>query len=220
MAGKSADARFQSILSEYSEKYDIDSLSSPNDKANLYALIRNTMVIEEYQNQMYDNAVNGKEISGQDSKRVNDSLRDLTELNLAVEKQLNIDRKTRKTQQEQNFADYLVKLKQAAREFLEDEDRILKVWCKKCQIMVGRISGVYDTTEYEARFQCPQCKKNITVHRKERDVFFDVKNADWRRKYPIEIEQAKRLQEAPDIADVEDDLILGNAIEFSEEEGE
>ena len=74
--------------------------------------------------------------------------------------------------------------------------------------MVGRISGVYDTTEYNAAFQCPQCKKYTTVTRKERDIFFDVKNADWRRKYPIEVVQPKRVRNAPSI-DVADDFVIG-----------
>jgi hypothetical protein len=81
--------------------------------------------------------------------------------------------------------------------------------------MVGRISGVYDTTAYDAGFQCPQCKKYTTVKRVERDVFFDIKDADWRRKYPIEIEHSKRTN-APDTSGIEDDVILDNGVIFGD----
>ena len=38
--------RFQEILAEYSNKYDLETLNSPNDRANLEMLINNQVVVE------------------------------------------------------------------------------------------------------------------------------------------------------------------------------
>lgn len=198
---------FDKVLAEYKEKYDVDTLSSPNDIANLHAMIRNGLLIETLQARL-DELANARDgINPQEVKRVLDSIVALSEVNMNYEKTLGIDRKTRKNDASESVADYLTTLRHRAKEWL-DETRLIKVHCKACSIMVGRISGVYDTTAYQASFQCPQCKKNIIVRREEKDVFFDVKDADWRRKYPVEIEQAKRTK-TPAMRDVEADVLLG-----------
>lgn len=212
------EEQFKITLEEYSKRYDIESLSNPNDVANLETMIRNQIIIKTLQRQMSELAVEGDADKLMDIKKINDSITSLTAANIQLEKALAIDRKTRKGEQEQSVVDYINTIKKLAREFLDDNQRLTKVHCKYCKIMVGRISGVYDTTEFEARFQCPQCKKFITISRKERDVFFDIKDADWRRKHPIEIIQAKRLKDAPDVENTEDDLVIGDDIEYGEVE--
>jgi rubrerythrin len=210
------EVKFERILNEYSKRYDIESLSNPNDLANLHTMIRNQLVIEELQRRMHELAQDDAVEEAMNIKKLNDSITALADTNMKYEKSLAIDRKTRKTEQEQSVVDYMNSLKRLAKEFIEE--RLTKVSCKSCKILVGRISGVYDTTEYEARFQCPQCKKYITVNRKERDIFFDVKDADWRRKYPIEIIQPKRLAAAPEeTTNMDNDVVIGDdSIEFGE----
>lgn len=216
LATKSIDKEYNRILAEYAQKYDIENLSSPNDQANLSNMIRNQILIEQLQARL-NTIVTANKVDPIETKKVLDSIVALSETNMGLEKTLGIDRKTRKQQQQESFPDYLAGIKKLARDFLNNEERLTRVHCKACKIMVGRISGVYDTTEYNAAFQCPQCKKYTTVTRKERDIFFDVKNADWRRKYPIEVVQAKRTKDAPHI-DVADELIIGN-IEETEDYG-
>jgi hypothetical protein len=209
MSGKKvivSGKRFDAILEEYKSKYNVDSLDSPNDTANLHAMIRNQMSIEQLQERL-DLLTSAAEIDATNIKKVLDSIVALSEINISLERTLGIDRKTRKQEASESVVDYIAALKQRAKDWLDSDQRLLKVYCKKCQIMVGRISGVYDTTAFEAGFQCPQCKKYTVVKRVERDVFFDVKGADWRRKYPIEIEQPKRSN-APDTSLIEDDLIF------------
>lgn len=196
--------KFDDILEEYAKKYDIESLSSPNDVANLHTMIRNQIIISDLQQAMSDFIREGK--IGE-LKKINDSINDFVTSNLQLERQLGIDRKTRKNDQEQSPAEYIAWLKRTATEFINRDDILLKVMCKDCKIMVGRISPVYDTTEYQAAFQCPQCKQFITVHRKERDVFFDIKDSDWRRRYPMEVIQPVKSK-APSLDDIEDDITL------------
>lgn len=203
---------FESVLAEYRAKYNVDALDSPNDVANLHSMIRNQLLIEKLQDQL-NSITEQDEIDPTQVKKILDSIVALSETNINLERTLGIDRKTRKQEASESVADYLTTLRQRAKEFIDREEILTKVYCKACQIMVGRISGVYDTTAYEASFQCPQCKKNIIVKRQEKDIFFDVKDADWRRKYPIEIEQPKRTT-APTITGVDDEMTIGNTVEY------
>lgn len=211
MAAKKSTKEFDRIYAEYKDKYDVDSLTNPNDIANLQTMIRNQLLIEQLQDQL-DDLVSSDELTAADVKKILDSIVALAQTNVQYERTLGIDRKTRKQQQEGNIVDIVLRLKALSRQFIHDDRRLLKVMCKTCKIMVGRISGVYDTTEYTAAFQCPQCKKYSTVSRKERDVFYDIKDADWRRKYPMEILQPKsRLKDAP-VIDIMDDMIIGDEL--------
>lgn len=199
---------FDRKLEEYKQKYNVESLDSPNDIANLHTMIRNQIIIEKLQDQM-TTLTEGDDIDPMQVKKILDSLVALSESNIVYERTLGIDRKSRKQEASESVADYITGLKQRAKEWIENEERLSKIQCKNgCGIMVGRISGVYETTAYEGHFQCPQCKKWTVVKRQERDIFYDVKDADWRRKYPIEVEQAKRVT-APSFDSVSDDLIIG-----------
>ncbi len=217
-ASKKVNVGFEKIYAEYREKYDVDSLTNPNDLANLKTMIRNQALIDQLQDKL-DALVDTDNLTASDVKKILDSIVALAETNIQYERTLGIDRKTRKQQQEGNIVDIVLRLKAMSRQFIDDDRRLLKVHCKPCKIMVGRISGVYDTTEYSAAFQCPQCKKYTTVTRKERDIFYDVKDADWRRKYPMEILQPKsRIKDAP-VIDVMDDMMIGDdiGIEYGDE---
>lgn len=210
MAGtrKITSKAFNDVMTQYREKYDVESLENPNDLANLETMIRNQLLIEQLQDRL-DELINAVDIDPVEIKKILDSIVALSQTNVQYERTLGIDRKTRKQQQAESVVDYIVKIKQLAKEFIDNDRRLMKVMCKSCNIMVGRISGVYETTEFGAAFQCPQCNKHITINRKERDVFFDVKNADWRRKYPMEIIQPKRNRNAPEIAG-DDELTIGD----------
>lgn len=195
---------FNNLLSDYTLKYNVEQLDSPNDISNLHTMIRNQVLIKKLQDQL--EILTEDIAAAADVKKYLDSIVALSEVNIAYERTLGIDRKTRKQTDSENVADYLTGLKQRGKEWLDE--RLTKVVCETCNIMVGRISGVYDTTFYEARFQCPQCKKQVLVKRQERDIFFDIKDADWRRPYAVDIEQPKRTN-APDTSGIEDDIILG-----------
>lgn len=211
------DIEYEKALAEYRNKYNVDQLDSPNDLASLRTMIRNQILIEQLQSNLDALARSDEGVDPMEIKKILDSIVALSQTNMQYERSLGIDRKTRKTDQAESVADYILKLKQLAVEFLDDDNRLLKVYCEDCAIMIGRISGVYDTTYYYAVFQCPQCKKQKTVTRKEKDIFFDVKDADWRRKYPIEIVQAKRNRSAPVIVEA-DDILLGMDIDTTEEQ--
>ena len=207
---------FDTILAEYQQKYNVDSLNSPNDVANLHSMIRNQLLIEKLQEQLNTLTDTNDTIDPTQVKKILDSLVALSETNIALEKTLGIDRKTRKQEASESVVDYLAALRQRAKEWLDTDERLLKVYCKACGIMVGRISGVYTTTAFDASFQCPQCKKYIITKRQERDIFFDIKDSDWRKKYPIQIQQAKRTKTHESLQPIEDEVFIGNISEYEE----
>lgn len=210
------DKEFDRIMAEYREKYDVDSLQNPNDKANLETMIRNQLLIEKLQDRL-DGIADNTDVDPMEVKKILDSITALSQTNMQYERTLGIDRKTRKTEQAESFPDYLKAIKTHGREFIDQ--RLTRVFCKSCNIMVGRISGVYDTTEFNAAFQCPQCKKYTTMVRKERDIFYDVKSPDWRRRFPMEVIQPKRAKNMPEIDIIDDVVIEEDAdIEYGEQE--
>lgn len=179
---------YDTILAEYKQRYNVDTLDSPNDLANLRQMIRNQILI----NKLQDNIEVQSSEDATALKKLLDSIVALSEININLERTLGIDRKTRKNDTSESVADYLQDLNVRAKEFVNDPKRLMRVMCRECKILVGRISGVYDSTSFSAAFQCPQCKKYATIDRKEQDIFYGVKDAEWRRKYPIEIIQSKR----------------------------
>jgi hypothetical protein len=198
---------FERILQEYGEQYNIEEdFTNPNDKANLELLIRTFMAIKKLQTRFDslseeigdpDNDNDTASVLATQLKKLNDSIKDNLSSAAAIERQLGIDRKTRKSEKEQSVVEYIQWLKKTARAFLDDDDRLKKIYCKACNIMVGRVSGVYDTTYYKVTFQCPQCQNKITVTRKAKDIFYDLPEEDreWRRKYPMEVVQPQLLDE-------------------------
>lgn len=208
------DTRLQKERDEYAKVYDIDGLDSPNDKANLNAFLRNQLIIVDLQEEINNLIEKGITESIADIKKLSDAINDLVNQNLALERALAIDRKNRKTQNKSdNPAEYIAALKLQSREFIDQ--RLTKVYCPDCKIMLLRFSAVHEHTEFELKIICPQCKKQVKVIRKERDVFFDlsIDDRDWRKKNPMEVIQSKRTQLPTNAQDLieqtEDDIIIG-----------
>lgn len=201
------DSRLKAKRLEYSKKYDIDDLTSGNDKANLEALLRNEIIIEDLQEALQTKVEEGAATNIAEIKKLNDGIRDLITTNLSLEKALGIDRTARKKEvNDQSPAEYIKALKQQAKEFLEQ--RLVKVYCEECKVMVMRFFPVHEHTKFEIKAQCSQCKKQIKVHRDEKGIFFDLPKNDraWREKYPIEIVQPKVVAE--DSIDTEEDEVF------------
>jgi hypothetical protein len=208
--------RFQEILDSYSDKYDLATLSSPNDRANLEMLINNQVIVESIQAKLQelteDDPVENIDII----QRLGSSLKDIIERNLQLERALALDRKTRNTNTSESVAEYLVNLKQVALDFLEK--RLLRVYCPDCKIMVARLSIVQEHSPFSLRVKCSQCEKDVIIEREEKDIFFDVADSAWRRKYQYKVQKAKKTESS--IEEVEDDLLLVDPEEDSDAHSE
>lgn len=219
---KTFDIRFKELWQEYENAYDLSTLNSANDKANLETIIRNAVLVEVLQQQINELAQEDATGNITEIKKLSDAARDLVDRNMSLEKQLGIDRKSRKKDNESTTGEYLLLIKTTAKEFVEK--RLIKVYCQECKIMVGRVSPVHEHTAFSTIFQCSQCGNMVSVTREQKDVFFDLHKDDreWRRKYAVEIKQPKRQKrgkaKTDDIVeDVGPELVL-RADELAEDE--
>lgn len=208
---------FQQRLEAYRKTYEIDDATNPNDIANLHVLITNQQLIDTLQGAV-DSIMASDDLIDQigNIKKLQDARQGLIDQNMSLERLLGIDRKSRKRDTQESVADYILFLKESAKEFLDQQ--LINVTCPSCRVLVGRVLPAHEHTEFFAEFQCSQCKKYGTVRRKERDVFFDLKekNKEWRKKYPVEIVQPGKKDTVPeDDSDIflEDSDALENIVD-------
>lgn len=179
--------RFKQRLDDYNRDYKIDELNQSNDFAQLKLLINAELTLEAYQTKI-EEIIGSEDLidKANELKKISDLMRDTAETIRKIQQTLAIDRKTRKSEETDNFAGWLRGIKREAANFLED--RLIKLYCKDCKIMVGRWSAVHDHTAFEVKTRCSQCQKWVIAKREDKDIWFDLKNdAEWRRKYPVEI---------------------------------
>lgn len=203
--------RFDVILAEYRKKYDIDSLSSPNDSANLTALIQNQVAIETLQAELHTLIESGATANIRTIDQVSETINKIVERSLQLERALALDRKTRKTSEAASVIDYLTELKIMAREFVDQQ--LIKVTCPTCKILVGRIAPLVDHTAYKCEFECSQCHKMIRATRGVKDQFHDLPESDrrWRKQYEYTVIQAKETK-TPTIT-ASDELVIDDEVD-------
>lgn len=199
------EEKYQQKLDSYAKAFRIEDLNDANDRSTLEIMLKTEVMIDDLQRQIQDLMDENPIEHTSNIKKLHDLLRDAGTMIVTYQKTLAIDRKTRKTEDTASVADYIRALKRDARDFIDR--RIVKVYCQDCKIMVGRIFPVHDHTAFSCSFQCSQCNKVIRARREERDVFFDVRDSNWRRKHKPEIIQPKKFARAEPSDD--DELILG-----------
>lgn len=200
----------------YAKAFRVDDLNDANDLSTLDILLKTEIMVDDLQAQIQELMSDNPVEQATNIKKLADLLRDAGNMILAYQKTLSIDRKTRKTEETASVADYIRALKRDAREFMDQ--RIVKVYCPDCKVMVGRLFPVHDHTAFNASFQCDQCNKVIRARREERDIFFDIRDASWRRKYSPEIVQPKKFSrmQIPD----DDELVIDGDPNLEVESGE
>ena len=202
-------SRFQEILKDYSDKYDLETLNSPNDRANLEILIQNQVLIERLQKEMLLLTEDDGVVENIESiQRLGNSIRDLIERNLQVERALALDRKTRKSENSDSISSYITNLKITAQNFLEK--RLTKVYCPDCKILLARFSAVHDHTAFHFETQCSQCNQRVTMTRKSASegAFFGIKDYKWRQQYLYEVVQPAKSVDTPIIESDADIVIM------------
>lgn len=200
--------RFQEILAEYSNKYDLETLNSPNDRANLEMLINNQVVVERLQSEMLKMTEDSTLDNLDTIKNIGNAMRDLIERNLQIERALALDRKTRKSENTDSIATYLVTLKITAQNFLEK--RLIKIYCPECKVLVARFAPVMEHTAFHFESQCSQCNKRIIMTRKAEveGVFFDIKDYRWRKQFLYEVIQPTSQTDIPELETEEEVFII------------
>ena len=205
MAAKSK--QYKELYAQFEKEYDLSMINNANDATSLDVFINNTILIQQWQtdimNLSQENSAEHITTISKLSDRINNTL----EANQKIERQLGIDRKSRKKDASVSTADYIMHLQVAAQEFMQQ--RLQRVYCPNCNVMVFRFSPVHDHTAFMLGVQCSQCGKIVTAERKERDIFFDLKPNDikWRKLFPVEIKHPKANKAALDDT-VEPDMII------------
>lgn len=205
------EEKYQEKLEKYNKAFRLDELNDANDRSSLEIMIKTEVMIDDVQESIQDLLKDGSAENITAIKKLHDLLKDATVSITMLQKTLNIDRKTRKSEEVNSPADYIRALKRNAKDFMDQ--RIVKTYCSKCKVLVGRIYPVHDHTAFSVSFQCSQCQKMIRARRDERDIFFDVKDHQWRRAHRAEIVQPK-----PDKFDA-DDIYTGKNAELVLDDG-
>lgn len=202
------DIRFEEKLEEYRKNYRVDELNDANDRTLLHIMIKTELMIEDLQSGIRELMTEDIMQSAGDLKKLSDLLRDSTNTITTLQKTLAIDRKTRKDEESSNVIDYINSLRRAASDFVDE--RLVKMYCPTCNVMVGRFSPVHGHTALSVSFQCSQCKKMVRIRRDERDTMYDIKASDrqWREAYRAEIVQPKRSKRSG--AAIPEDLGIEN----------
>jgi hypothetical protein len=206
---KTFQEKYQAKLDQYNKVFRLDELNDANDKSTLEIMLKTEIMIDDLQEEIQSLIDTGAVENATNIKKLADLLRDATSTITTLQRTLSIDRKTRKTEETASVADYIRTLKRDAKEFMER--RIINFWCNDCKVMVGRVYPVHEHTSFIVSFQCDQCKKLIRGRRDERDVLFDVRDHQWRRKYRAEIVQPKADTKGIS-EEVEDELFISEAI--------
>lgn len=197
--------KYNQKIEQYNKAFRIEELNDANDKSTLDIMLKTEIMIDDLQEQIQTLIDDSAVENATNIKKLADLLRDATGTITKLQQTLSIDRRTRKTEETASVADYIRTLKRDAYDFMEQ--RIIKTYCPDCKVMVGRIYPVHEHTAFTVQFQCSQCNKFIRARRDGRDVLFDVRDKDWRRKYRAEIVQPKKGYESLE----EDDLYLSDS---------
>jgi len=210
------EKRFLEKWDRYRKAFNVENLNDANDKTGLDLIINFEINIEDLQNQvdiMIEDAKNDGKLDPMGARKIFDIINMLTTQIRALQTTLGIDRATRQKTEAENIEAYIKMLKNESKNYIDQ--RIQKIYCPDCHVMVGRFIPVHKHTAYKLEFQCSQCKKMIKEIRKERDTLFDLPEDEqkWRTKHRAKIIPIKRRKEKTykireESSDNKDDIII------------
>lgn len=204
---------------QYAANFRIEDLNDANDLSLLNIMIKTEIMIDDLQEQIQTLIEESSVDNAGNIKKLADLLRDATNTITTVQKTLAIDRKTRKQEETGSVADYIRSIKVAAKDFVDK--RLIKIYCPNCNIMVMRFTPVHDHVAFMISCKCHQCNKFIRARRDDKDVLYDVRDADWRREYRAEVIQpkAKKKTDVPDDVELalDDDFVISGAATIEED---
>jgi hypothetical protein len=162
-------ADLEEKIQKYTREYELDDLNSANDMASLVQMCQLEINMEQIQDALKmikDPVV--------DSKRVRDlhaSLKDANTSWTNLQSQLGIDRRKRQSEDEETPLQYIDRLKDSAKKFIEE--RLITLKCKKCGLPIAKYhiyvkekgepgSIAYkgkqvELIKYTIRVECPVC---------------------------------------------------------------
>ena len=167
------EVRIAKKLQEFSQDYDIDDLKI-NDKETLRAFIQTIIALEDYERFIF-NIRNLEDISQANVNvvdRVSKIMSDLRKDMSRFQQDLNIDRRTRKTDKESSVISYIANLKDQARQYFES--KMSYILCPECSMLLATVWVLYPESDNKITLKCNRtlndgslCGKVFTVTSKE-----------------------------------------------------
>jgi hypothetical protein len=137
------EKRITEKLQEFETEYDLSDMKV-NDRASLRALVQAVIALEDYEQVLFQ-LRSGKEGINADNvyifEKVNKVLSDLREDINKLQAELKISRKSRKSDSDASFIDYLESMKAKAKKFYESKMSYL--YCPKCKTLLGTLWSLY-----------------------------------------------------------------------------
>jgi hypothetical protein len=137
------EKRIQEKMKEFEKEYDLTDMKI-NDIETLRALIQAVIALEDYEQLLYQ-IRNNEESINEDNiyifEKVNKVSSDLREDISKLQNDLKISRRSRKSEQDASFIDYLEAVKAKAKKFYEAKMSYL--FCPKCNTLLGTIWTLY-----------------------------------------------------------------------------
>jgi hypothetical protein len=149
------EKRISDRMAEFENEYDLTDMKV-NDKASLRALIQGVLALEDYEQILFklrtdDEGINADNIYifEKTSKVASDLREDISKL----QTDLKISRRSRKSDADASFIDYLDSLKAKAKKFYES--KMLYIYCPKCKTLLGTVWSLYpEDTRNKIRLNC------------------------------------------------------------------
>ena len=162
-------------LKEFETEYDLTDMKV-NDRASLRALVQAVIALEDYEQILFqlrtaDEGINADNIySFEKVSKVSSDLReDINKLQM----ELKISRRSRKSDADASFIDYLESVKAKAKKFYES--KMSYMYCPKCHTLLGTIWTLYpEDKRNKIRLMCNRdiddglkCDGEIVIGTKE-----------------------------------------------------
>lgn len=169
------EKRIQEKLQEFANEYDLSDMKI-NDRESLRALVQAVIALEDYEQLLFQ-LRNEEESVNADNvyifQQVNKVASDLREDISKLQNDLKISRRSRKSDQDASFIDYLESVKAKARKFYDA--KMSYIYCPKCHTLLGTIWTLYpDEKKNKVRLVCNReiddgikCDGEITIGTKE-----------------------------------------------------
>ena len=144
----STEDRTKRVLERFTNDYDLTDLNA-NDQLALHNLAQIFVRLEDIERQIDTAMVEGDSVKVERLNRIASSLRKDAS---TIQVDLNITRKARKGDKEQNLVVYIEDLKRRAKKQLED--RLHYIYCEKCKMLLCNVWFLYPKSTNAVKVTC------------------------------------------------------------------
>lgn len=147
------ERRIESKIAEFGYDYDLSDMKV-NDTASLRALVQAIIALEDYEQVLYKLRTESDlgTLDIQALEKISKIMSDLRSDISKIQDDLQIKRKTRKSDKESSVLAYLDDLKIKARQFIES--RSMLIFCPKCNTLLATLWTLYPDKENKLSLRC------------------------------------------------------------------